>query len=209
MNYVAQRNGRVRPVFIAVAVTLLLAGLAVAGYCSEGGEGAHAEHASHAALQMKDFGWRVLNFALLAAIVIWGMKKANVKALLADRRTGIEKALKEAVQAREAAEKKYAEYSDKLSRATKEIDEIYASIKKEGEMEKERIIAEAKVGAEKIREQAEQTAAREVLKARAELREEAALLAVQLAEQNLKEKVGSDDQNRLVGEYLTKVVELH
>ena len=209
MNYVAQRNGRVRPVFIAVAVTLLLAGLVVAGYCSEAGEGAHAAHADHAAMQMKDFGWRVLNFALLAAIVIWIMKKANVKALLADRRSGIEKALREAVQAREAAEKKYAEYSDKLSKATKEIDEIYASIKKEGEMEKERIIAEAIVSAEKIREQAEQAAAREVLKARAELRAEAARLAVQLAEQNLREKVGSDDQNRLVGEYLTKVVELH
>ena len=209
MNYVAQRNGRVRPVFIAVAVTLLLAGLAVAGYCSEAGEGAHAAHADHAAMQMKDFGWRVLNFALLAAIVIWIMKKANVKGLLADRRSGIEKALKEAVQARAAAEKKYAEYSDKLSKATEEIDEIYASIKKEGEMEKERIIAEAIVSAEKIKDLAEQAAAREVLKARAELRAEAARLAVQLAEQNLREKVGSDDQNRLVGEYLTKVVELH
>ena len=206
MNYVAQRNGRVRPVSIAVAVTLLIAGLAVAGYCSEAGEGAHADHA---AMQMKDFGWRVLNFALLAAIVIWIMKKANVKALLADRRSGIEKALKEAVQARDAAEKKYAEYSDKLSKATEEIDEIYASIKKEGEMEKERIIAEAIVSAEKIKDLAEQAAAREVLKARAELRAEAARLAVQLAEQNLREKVGSDDQNRLVGEYLTKVVELH
>jgi F-type H+-transporting ATPase subunit b len=207
MNHVAQRNGGIRPVFIAVAVTLLLAGLAAAGFAAEGGgEGAHA---SHAALQMKDFGWRVLNFALLAAIIIWAMKKAKVGSLLADRQAGIEKALKEAVQAREAAEKKSAEYSEKLAKATKEIDEIYASIKKEGELEKERIIAEAKVSAEKIREQAEQTAAREVLKARAELRGEAARLAVQLAEQNLREKVGNDDQNRLVGEYLTKVVELH
>jgi hypothetical protein len=32
---------------------------------------------------------------------------------------------------------------------------------------------------------------------------------VQLAEENLKQKVGNEDQNRLVGEYLTKVVELH
>jgi len=206
MNQSAQRNGWIRPVFITVAVTLLLAGLAVAGYAAEGGEGAHA---SHAAMQLKDFGWRMVNFALLAAILIWGIKKFKVGSLLAGRQAGIEKALKEAVQAREAAEKKSAEYSDKLSKATKEIDEIYASIKKEGELEKDRIIAEAKVSAEKIKELAEQAAAREVLKARAELRAEAARLAVQLAEQNLREKVGSDDQNRLVGEYLNKVVELH
>ncbi len=206
MNRILQRNSWIKPVFTASAILLLLAGLAVTGFASEGAEGAHG---SHAALQMKDFIWRVINFAMLAGLLIWGMRKAKVGQLLADRQAGIEKALKEAVQAREAAEKKYAEYSDKLSRATKEIDEIYASIKKEGELEKERIIAEAKDSAEKIKKQAEQTAAREVLKARAELQAEAARLAVQLAEQTLREKVGKDDQNRLVGEYLTKVVELH
>ncbi|HEX9023751.1 MAG TPA: ATP synthase F0 subunit B [Geobacteraceae bacterium] len=206
MNRILQRNSWIKPVFTASAILLMLAGLAVTGFASEGAEGAHG---SHAALQMKDFFWRVINFAMLAALLIWGMRKAKVGQLLADRQAGIEKALKEAVQARETAEKKYAEYSDKLSRATKEIDEIYASIKKEGELEKERIIAEAKDSAEKIKKQAEQTAAREVLKARAELQAEAARLAVQLAEQTLREKVGKDDQNRLVGEYLTKVVELH
>jgi len=206
MNHSVEQYGWIKPVFLIVAASLLLVGLAAVGFAAEGGEGAHA---SHAALQMKDFGWRVLNFALLAAILIWAMKKAKVAALLRDRQAGIEKSLKDAVQAREAAEKKYTEYSEKLTKATKEIDEIYASIKKEGELEKERIIAEAKMSADKIKEQAEQTAAREVLKARAELRGEASRLALQLAEQSLKENVGKDDQNRLVGEYLTKVVELH
>ena len=206
MKQTLQKYGWIKPVFITLAVALLLVAMYALGFAAEGEEGAHA---NHAALQMKDFGWRLVNFAMLAAILIWGMKKAKVGALLKDRQAGIEKALKEAVQAREAAEKKSAEYSEKLAKATKEIDEIYASIKKEGELEKERIIAEAKVSAEKIKEQAEQTAAREVLKARAELRGEAARLAVQLAEQNLKEKVGNEDQNRLVGEYLNKVVELH
>jgi len=202
MDRTLQRNRWIRPVFTVSAI-MLLVGLAAVGFAAE-------EHeASHTALQMKDLMWRVINFAMLAALLIWGMKKAQVGKLLADRQAGIEKALKEAVQAREAAEKKYAEYSEKLAQATKEIDEIYASIKREGELEKERIIAEAKVGAEKIKEQAEQTAAREVLKARAELQAEAARLAVQLAEQSLKENVGKDDQNRLVGEYLSKVVELH
>ncbi len=207
MKCTLKRAGWIRFLFIASVTSLLLAGFAALGFAAEEGGAAHAT--SHAALQMKDFGWRVLNFAMLAALLIWGMKKAQVSKLLSDRQAGIEKALKEAVAAREAAEKKYAEYSDKLSKATKEIDEIYASIKKEGELEKERIIAEAKVSAERIKEQAELTAAREVLKARTELQAEAARLAVQLAEQSLKENVGNDDQNRLVGEYLTKVVELH
>ena len=206
MSYRVRRDGWIKPVLITVAVSLLLIGLVAAGFASEGAAGAHHPDSGKV---MKDFAWRLLNFALLAALVIWIMKKANVKGLLSDRQAAIEKALREAVDARNAAEKKSAEYSEKLSKATKEIDEIYASIKREGELEKERIIAEAKLSAEKIKEQAEQTAAREVLKARSELRAEAARLAVQLAEQNLREKVGNDDQNRLVGEYLNKVVELH
>jgi F-type H+-transporting ATPase subunit b len=51
-------------------------------------------------------------------------------------------------------------------------------------------------------------AEQEVLKARSELREEAARLAVQLAEKTIREKIGKDDQDRLVGEYLSKVVGL-
>jgi F-type H+-transporting ATPase subunit b len=189
-----------------MVVCLLLTGLAAAGFASEGGEGAH--HVD-TAKQMKDFMWRVLDFAVLLAIIVWALKKANVKGILADRRSAIDKALKEAAEAKAAAENKFAEYSEKLAAANKEIDEIYAAIRTEGEAEKVRIIAEAKLSAAKIQEQAQQAADQEVLKAITELRTEAARLAVQLAEQNITEKIRKDDQDRLVGEYLTKVVELH
>jgi F-type H+-transporting ATPase subunit b len=206
MKRTVKQNGRQASVIITVAVCLLLTGLAVAGFASEGGEG--AQHVD-SAKQMKDFMWRVLDFAVLLAIIVWALKKANVKGSLAARQQAIDKALKEAAEAKAAAEMKFAEYSAKLAAADKEIDEIYAAIKTEGEAEKVRIIAEAKLSAAKIQEQAEQAANQEVLKARTELRQEAARLAVQLAEQNITEKIRKDDQDRLVGEYLTKVVELH
>jgi F-type H+-transporting ATPase subunit b len=191
---------------ITVTACLLLAVLAAAGFASEGGEGAH--HVD-TAKQLKDFAWRVLDFAALMALVVWALKKANVKGTLAARQVAIEKTLQEAAEAKAAAEKKLAEYSEKLAAANLEIDGIYAAIRTEGEAEKTRIIAEAKVMAEKIREQASQSANQEVLKARTELRVEAARLAVELAEMSIKEKIVQDDQDRLVGEYLTKVVELH
>jgi F-type H+-transporting ATPase subunit b len=206
MKRTVKKNGRHASIIITVAVCLLLTGLAVAGFASEGGEGAH--HID-SAKQMKDFMWRVLDFAVLLAIIVWALKKANVKGSLADRQQAIDKALKEAAEAKAAAELKFAEYSAKLAAADKEIDEIYAAIRTEGEAEKVRIIAEAKLSAGKIQEQARQAADQEVLKARTELRQEAARLAVQLAEQNITEKIRKDDQDRLVGEYLTKVVELH
>lgn len=187
-----------------------LTGLAMLGFATlclaSGGEG--GAHHPDTGAQLKDFAWRVLDFALLAAILWWAIKKANVKGALADRRDGIEKALTEAVRAKEAAEAKMAEYADKLARANKEIEEIQAAMKRDSEAERERIIAEAKVAAVKIREQAAQAAEQEVLKARMELRQEAGRLAVQLAEQTLKEKIEKNDQDRLVGEYLAKVVNL-
>lgn len=202
-----QRNGKG---FKTAATAMLAVGavlvLAAAGFASEGGEGAH--HVD-TAKQMKDFMWRVIDFSVLFAIVVFAIKKAKMKESLADRRTGIEKALQEAQQAREAAEGKLAEYRGKLEKANQEIEEIKAAIRREGEAEKERIIAEAGAMATKIKEQAEMAARQEILKAKTELREEAVRLAVQLAEQTLREQVKKDDQDRLVGEYLTKVVELH
>lgn len=202
-----ERNTGWKSWVMAAAVCLLLVGLAAAGFASEAGEGAH--QGGHAAAQMKDFMWRVIDFAALFILIAWGVKKADVKGSLAARQVAIEKALKEAVEARAEAERKFAEYSDRLAKANAEVDEICAAIKKEGELEKERIVAEAKLTAERIKEQAKLSASQEVARAQAELRGEAARLAVQLAEQTLREKIKKDDQDRLVGEYLTKVVELH
>ncbi|HEY6839214.1 MAG TPA: ATP synthase F0 subunit B [Geobacteraceae bacterium] len=198
-----------KPALITAAACLLLVGLAAAGFAAE--EAAHgaAEHGSHAAAQMKDFMWRCIDFLALVAILVWALKKADLKGSLKARQSGIEKALQEAVIAREAAEKKMAEYEQKLTKANEEIDAISAAIREEGQKEKARIIAEASATAEKIKEQARNAADQEIVKARAELRAEAAKLAVQLAEQTLREKVEKSDQDRLVGEYLTKVVELH
>ncbi len=206
MKQRAGHNGALKPALIMATACLLLVGLATVGFAAEGGEGAH--HVD-TAKQLKDFGWRVLDFAVLMGILIWALKKADVKGSLKARRAGIEKALQEAVTAREAAERKMAEYQGKLAKANEEIEAISAAIREEGQKEKERIIAEAKVTAEKIKEQARQAADQEVIKARAELRTEAARLSVQLAEQTLKEKINKNDQDKLVSEYLTKVVELH
>jgi len=196
------------PVAAAAVSTLSLCvivlGLAAVGFAQE--EGAH--HVDTAA-QMKDFMWRCLDFAALAAIAVWGIKKADLKGTLAARRTGIERTLKEAVEAKEAAEKKFQEYSVRLDQANKEIEGISANMKREGELEKERIIAEARIAADRIKAQAESAAAQEVLKAKGELRAEAARLAVEIAEQKIVKNITKGDQDKLVGEYISKVVTLH
>jgi F-type H+-transporting ATPase subunit b len=202
MLKVSNRTLKIAFSLAMVAVVVLTAS---AGFASEGGEGAH--HADKGA-QLKDFGWRALNFAVLAGILWWSLKKANVKGSLEGRQAQIEKDLKDAQEGRAAAESKLAEYRDKLDKASKEIDELHAAIIREGEQEKERIIAEANKAAEKIKLQAAQAAEQEVLKARSELRAEAARLAVEIAAGKLTGAVRKADHDRFVGEYLDKVVQI-
>jgi F-type H+-transporting ATPase subunit b len=200
---------RSKKIIITLAYISALVLVASAGFASEGGEGAHhAEHAEHAAGQMKDFGWRVLNFAVLIGIIVWALKKADVKGSLAARQAEIEKSLKDAEAAREAAEAKLREYGVKLDQASKEIEELHAAIVREGEQEKSRIIAEANRAAEKIVAQAALSAEQETVKARNELRAEAARLAVEIATGKLTGAIQKNDHDRFVGEYLDKVVQI-
>jgi F-type H+-transporting ATPase subunit b len=202
MSMVTDRS---KKIIITLAYMSAIVLLASAGFASEGGEGAH--HVDSGA-QMKDFGWRVLNFAVLAAIIVWALKKANIKGSLAARQADIEKNLKDAEAARDTAEAKLVEYGVKLDQASKEIDELHAAIVREGEQEKVRIIAEATLAAEKIVAQAALSAEQETVKARNELRAEAARLAVEIATGKLTGAILKNDHDRFVGEYLDKVVQI-
>lgn len=202
MLMVSDRTKKIIFSLTYIAAILLFASL---GFANEGGEGAH--HVDKGA-QLKDLGWRVLNFVVLLGILGFALKKADVKGSLAARQFQIEKDLKDAQEGRAAAEAKLAEYSDKLSQATKEIDELQTAIIREGEQEKERIIAEARVAAQKIAAQAARSAEQETVKARAELRAEAARLAVEIATGKLTGAIQKADHDRFVGEYLDKVVQI-
>jgi F-type H+-transporting ATPase subunit b len=196
---------RTKKIIFSLACLAVIALAASSGFASEGGEGAH--HVDRAA-QLKDLGWRVLNFVVLLGILGFALKKADVKGSLAARQAQIEKDLKDAQEGRAAAETKLAEYTGKLDQATKEIDDIKAAIIREGEQEKERIIAEAQIAAQKIAAQAAQSAEQETVKARAELRAEAARLAVEIATGKLTGAIQKADHDRFVGEYLDKVVQI-
>jgi len=194
----------------AILTSLLVLGMAaIVSAAESGGHGGGGGGHAGGGAQLKDFIWRVIDFSVLAAIIVWALIKQNVKGGLKARQDEIERTLRDAAEARDAAELKLKEYTAKLEQANREIDEISATIRHEAELEKSRIVAEAAVMATKIQEQARQLADQEVQKARVELREEAARLAVELAEKKIREHITKSDQDRLVGDYLTKVVQLH
>ena len=166
------------------------------------------EHHADSGVLLKDFLYRVLNFSIVVALLIYFLRKPLKKGL-AGRSEEIEKALSDAKKAKKEAEAKFAEYDLKLNQATVEIAEISASIRREGELEKQRIIENAKAMAAKIEADAERTADIEVAKAREELQREAVQLAVALAEDLLKKNFTKEDDTRMIDEYIQKVGELH
>ena len=188
--------------FKAVSLSLLLIIVTASAALAAGGG-----HADSGAL-LKDFFWRALNFVIMAGILIYFVTKP-VKNALKGRTETIANDLEEAQKAREEAEAKFAEYDEKLNKAEAEIEQIAADLKKEGEIERDKIIAAAKEQAEKIKQEAEKSAAFEVARTRAELQQEAARLAVELAEELLKKNVNDKDQSNMVDEYMKKVGELH
>jgi F-type H+-transporting ATPase subunit b len=188
-----------------VLKSLLIAGLVLApAVAIAAGGGGHAD----SGVILKDFLYRCLSFVLMVGLLAYFVTKPIRKGLK-DRTAEIEKTLNDAQEAKEAAEAKHQEYSEKLAKATEEIAVISDSIRREGELERKKIIAAAEELAVKIEQEADSKASSVVAKARIELREEAASLAVELAEDMLKKQVSAEDQKRLVDEYMQKVGELH
>jgi len=185
-------------------VSAILTVLALPALVLAAGGGEHAD----SGVILKDFIWRCVNFAILVGLLGYFVSKP-VRNGLQNRRAEIEKNLADAVAARDAAEAKAREYQDKLAKASAEIDTIYAAIRREGELERDRILASARDLATKIELEADAKAASAVARARLELRAEAARLAVELAEELLAKNVTAADQKRLIDEYMQKVGELH
>jgi F-type H+-transporting ATPase subunit b len=169
-------------------------------YASGGGDTGGQEGAN-----WSNFFWRSINFLVLGGALYWLLAK-KTKAFFTGRREGIRTSLAEAERAREEAERQFREYSEKLDKATGEIAQIGEMIRSQGLSEQERIIAEARKAAEKMREDTRTRIEQEFAKASQQLRSEAVRLSTQMAEELLKKHIRTADHEAMVKDYITKVV---
>jgi F-type H+-transporting ATPase subunit b len=145
--------------------------------------------------------WKIINFTVLAIVVVVLWKKVIAK-LLRDRGADIATAIEEAQKAKAEAESRSLEYKQKIADLDSRIAGIAAELKQEGESEKARTIEEAERAAVKLKESVELTAAVELKKARLTIRKEVAELAMEMAATILATEVKPDDQKRLVRSYI-------
>ncbi len=176
---------------------------------AEGGHGEAAAEGGHGAAHskpwMKTDTAKVLNFSILAIGLFLVLRKP-VKQALGDRIKGIKEELEELESRKAAVEKQLAEYDSKLATLDDEAEKVIAEYVRQGEEAKARILKEAESAADKLEEQAKKNIENEFKQAKETLQAEIVEKALVKAEQAVKDQISADDQERLVDEYLAKVV---
>ena len=132
--------------------------------------------------------------------------KKPVAQTLNARINGIKEQLSELETKKEAAEKELAQYKEKLALLDKEAEKIVADYIQQGNDAKARILKEAESTAEKLEEKAKRNIEHEFKQAKLQLQSEIIEKALVEAEKKIIEKITSDDQDRLIDEYIEKVV---
>ncbi len=184
---------------VSATVVVLVAGATVA-WASGGGDG----HAAHQNAWHDIDTWKVLNFVLLV-IGCFFIARKPVAQFFSSRTKGIEEELTSLEQKKADAEKKLAEYETRFRNLEQESEMIVEDYIKQGEDAKKRILEEAEAQAEKLEDMAKRNIEQEFKAAKATLQQEVVDRAMEQAQALIKKSITTQDQNRLVDEYLKKV----
>ncbi|MDR1035802.1 MAG: ATP synthase F0 subunit B [Deltaproteobacteria bacterium] len=188
----------------------LLAALALGSACllllssglmaSEGGGGYDAS-------RWKDFGLRVMNFAVFFAILFLLLRKP-VKSFFRGRSETIARTMEYLeTQARNLEEQNQV-MKRNLSQLASERDGIIAQYERDGAKERDRIIAEARRTAEQIVQKAETAVAQEAVSARRELARQTGLMAVEIAGDVLAKNVRDEDKALIMKDFVSQITRL-
>jgi len=147
----------------------------------------------------------VLNFAILAGAIIVGARKP-VSRYFNDRIQGIRDQLGDLEKRKKVAGDALAENEQKLKSLQDETEKIVGEYIRQGNEAKDRILKEAESAAVKLEEQAKRNIEQEFAQARTKLKAEVLEKALIKAEQMIKSGITDNDQEKIVDEYLQKVV---
>lgn len=185
-------------VLVMTALMFLIFGVAYA-FAAGGGEGD-----GHQKWVATD-SYRIMNFTVLVVGLFLLLRKPVANALNS-RIKGIKEQLEDLEVKKAAAESELAKYVEKLAKLESEADNIIEDYIRQGSDAKARILKEAETAAEKLEEQAKKNIEHEFEQAKIRLKEDVLEKAMARAEEIIKTKISTDDQERLVDEYLNKVV---
>lgn len=168
----------------------------------DSGHASEASHEEHGEGEGDNVtAWKALNFVLLAGALVYLLRKP-ARAFFRSRTEDIRKGIDEATAAREAAEARAAEMDRRLQGLEAEISQLRVKAREEMAAEEERLRAESAQALARIRERGGQEILSTTSHARNELRAEAARLALELAEQKVRERMTPEVASGLVSSFV-------
>jgi F-type H+-transporting ATPase subunit b len=201
------RIGTVKDFKIQGIMLGLLSGLFMVGAAWASEAGGHG-HGGIDPAKLPDLLWRTVNFVIFAGI-LYKLAAKPIKMFFAGRKEEISTELQDLETEKITILKALKAAKAQLAAVAAERDQIIQQYIAEGEAEKAKIIQKAEQTAQRLKDMAAMTIEGETKKAAAELKKEIVETAVKLSEQIIKEKIVPEDQQRLVDDYLAKVVEAH
>lgn len=195
-------NARIRFFLISTVAWLM----PVVAWANDHGEEAAHEgaHDGGHSVFTAELGWQTFSFlALIVILVKFGAKP--IGAFLVARRARIEHDMVEAKAMKEKAEAIYNTYSARLAKLDDEIDQVRAEMVKAGELERDRIVAEAETKASRMRRDTQFIIEQQMKQLSLDLRREATLAAVAAAEKALRTGLNDADQKRLADDFLARL----
>jgi F-type H+-transporting ATPase subunit b len=153
-------------------------------------------------------GWfdvgRVFNLLLVVGVLVWVTRKP-LASFFANRSQAIREELAEAQRARAEAESRLAEIELRMSRLDEELKEIAHTSEQEGQDEYQRLLLAADQDAKKIVERSKQEIDGMTRAAQLELKQHAAELSVQMAEDRIRTDITPADRERLFTRFVAKL----
>ncbi|MGC8494021.1 MAG: F0F1 ATP synthase subunit B [Syntrophobacteraceae bacterium] len=157
-------------------------------------------------LNWTDFAYRVVATTIVVVVLVKLLKKP-ISTFLSSRREEIQRLLAELETKTAEAKAEHVRVQEKLATLEEETRKIVDELITEGEAEKQKIIEAAHREADYIQQQAQIAIEQELQAARDRLKDEVIDLSVEAAQNIIEKKMKNEDQRRLVGEFMSKVVE--
>ncbi len=160
--------------------------------------------ASEEKVNVSELLFQALNLAIVLAVLSYFARKPIIE-YFATRRSEIKRDLEASAELLTAAEHRNSQIQRRLLDLESQLVDIVETSRRRADEESERILAEARKTADRIHGDAKIAAEQELVRARRALRAEAAELAVELADELLRQHVSQGDRDRLLDEFITRV----
>lgn len=148
--------------------------------------------------------YTVINFILLVILLSIGLRRP-AKEFFSSKSLKTKMDIDEAKKLYDDAYRRFEEMEAKLKNADRESKEMIHRFKEHAELEKHRLIGQAREFSEKIKMDARRIADHEVQKAKHSLKAEVVRLSADLAAKKIKEELTNDDQVRLGTRFVEEI----